>query len=155
MEGKGEPSMLHSSNNKDERNKKLKVKAIKVENAWNDAIKSGLNKESVFHMAGLKSEFEAEKLRKLREQVEVLSLKYNFPTKNDVANIAKLLIQIEEKIDRFEGQLQGGVTSSGQNPEKNLVKIILEDMAERHAIVSSLPGQDEKIVRSKGSDHDE
>ncbi|WP_226682359.1 hypothetical protein [Sutcliffiella horikoshii] len=144
--------MLHSGNNKDERNKKLKVKAIKIENAWNDAIKSSLNKESVFRMAGLESEFEAEKLRKLREQVEVLSLKYNFPTKNDVANIAKLLIQIEEKIDRFEGQLQREITSSGQNHEKNLVKIILEDMADRQAIVSSLPGHDEKIVRPKGSD---
>jgi len=147
--------MLHSSNNKDERNKRLKVKAIKVENEWNEAIKSGLNKESVFRIVGLESELEAEKLRKLREHVEVLSLKYNFPTKNDVANIAKLLIQIEEKIDRLEGQLQEGTTSSGQNQDRNMVTVILEDMAERQAIVSSLPGHDEKIVRSLVSDHDE
>ncbi|WP_404429095.1 hypothetical protein [Sutcliffiella horikoshii] len=147
--------MLHSSNNKDERNKKLKVKAIKMENEWNEAIKSGLNKESVFRIVGLESELEAEKLRKLREQVEVLSLKYNFPTKNDVANIAKLLIQIEDKIDRLEGQLQEGTTSSRQTQERNMVKVILEDMAERQAIVSSLPGHDEKIVRSLVSDLDE
>ncbi|MGD6777829.1 MULTISPECIES: hypothetical protein [Bacillaceae] len=147
--------MLHSSNNKEERNKKLKVKAIKLENEWNEAIKSGLNKESVFRIVGLESELEAEKLRKMREQVEVLSLKYNFPTKNDVANIAKLLIQIEDKIDRLEGQLQEGTTSSGQNPERSMAKVILEDMAKRQAIVSSLPGHDEKIVRSIVSDLDE
>ncbi|MGD6874482.1 hypothetical protein ACQCU1_20160 [Sutcliffiella horikoshii] len=148
--------MLHSSNNKEERNKKLKVKAIKLENDWNEAIKSGLNKESVFRIVGLESELEAEKLRKIREQVEVLSLKYNFPTKNDVANIAKLLIQIEDKIDRLEGQLQEGTSSSGQTPEseRNMVKVILEDMAERQAIVSSLLGHDEKIVRSIVSDLD-
>ncbi|WP_404468827.1 hypothetical protein [Sutcliffiella horikoshii] len=147
--------MLHSSNNKDERNKKLKVKAIKIENEWNEAIKSGLNNESVFRIVGLESELEAEKLKKVREQVEVLSLKYNFPTKNDVANIAKLLIQIEDKIDRLEGQLQEGTASSGQTQERNVVKVILEDMAERQAIVSSLLGHDEKIVRSLVSDLDE
>lgn len=146
--------MLHSSNNKDERNKKLKVKAIKIENEWNEAIKSGLNKESLFRIVGLESELEAEKLKKVREQVEVLSLKYNFPTKNDVANIAKLLIQIEDKIDRLEGQLEG-MASSGQTQERNVVKVILEDMAERQAIVSSLLGHDEKIVRSLVSDPDE
>lgn len=146
--------MLHSSNNKDERNKKLKVKAIKIENEWNEAIKSGLNKESLFRIVGLESELEAEKLKKVREQVEVLSLKYNFPTKNDVANIAKLLIQIEDKIDRLEGQLEG-MASSGQTEERNVVKVILEDMAERQAIVSSLLGHDEKIVRSLVSDLDE
>jgi hypothetical protein len=147
--------MLHSSDKKDERNKKIKVKAIVMENKWNEAIKAGLNKESVFRIVGLESELEAEKLRKMREQVEVLSLKYNFPTKNDVANIARLLIQIEEKIDRLEAQLQEETTPSGQNQEKNIVKVILEDTAERQAIVSSLLGYDEKIVRSTVSDHDE
>ncbi|NMH71791.1 hypothetical protein HF078_01745 [Bacillus sp. RO2] len=147
--------MLHSSDKKDERNKKIKVKAIVMENKWNEAIKAGLNKESVFRIVGLESELEAEKLRKMREQVEVLSLKYNFPSKNDVANIARLLIQIEEKIDRLEAQLQEETTPSGQNQEKNIVKVILEDMAERQAIVSSLLGYDEKIVRSTVSDHDE
>ncbi|NLP51050.1 hypothetical protein [Bacillus sp. RO1] len=147
--------MLHSSNKKDERKKKVKVKAIKMENAWNEAIKAGLNKESVFRIVGLESELEAEKLRKMRELVEVLSLKYNFPTKNDVANIARLLIQIEEKIDRLEVQLQEEKTPSGQNQEKKIVKVILEDMAERQAIVSSLLGYDEKIVRSSVSDQDE
>ncbi|MEA3320243.1 MAG: hypothetical protein U9Q88_09465 [Bacillota bacterium] len=147
--------MLHSSDKKDERNKKIKVKAIVMENKWNEAIKAGLNKESVFRIVGLESELEAEKLRNMREQVEVLSLKYNFPTKNDVANIARLLIQIEEKIDRLEAQLQEETTPSGQNQEKNKVKVILEDMAERQAIVSSLLGYDEKIARSTVSDYDE
>ncbi|TYS67151.1 hypothetical protein FZC76_16640 [Sutcliffiella horikoshii] len=147
--------MLHSSNKKDERNKKVKVKAVMMENKWNEAIKAGLNKESVFRIVGLESELEAEKLRKMREQVEVLSLKYNFPTKNDVANIARLLIQIEEKIDRLEGQLQEETIPSGHNQEKKLVKVILEDMVERQAIVSSLLGYDEKIGRSTVSDHDE
>lgn len=153
--------MLHSSNNKDERKKRLKVKAIKVENEWNETIKSTLNKESVFRIVGLESELEAEKLRMVREQVEVLSLKYNFPTKNDVANIARLLIQIEEKIDRLEEQFDGGVTTTGQPQAqqlsigKNMVKVILEDMTERQAIVSSLPGRDEKLVRSIVSDQDE
>ncbi|WP_231687736.1 hypothetical protein [Bacillus sp. CHD6a] len=140
--------MLHSNNKKDERNKKIKVKGLIMENKWNEAIKAELNKESVFRIVGLESELEADKLRKMREQVEVLSLKYNFPTKNDVANIAKLLIQIEEKIDRLEVQLQEETTPMGQHQEKKKVKVILEDIVERHAIISSLLGFDDKIIRS-------
>lgn len=38
----------------------------------------------------------------LKENTEVLSQQMNFPTKNDIANVAKLVTQIEEKVDSLE-----------------------------------------------------
>ncbi|MCT8139379.1 hypothetical protein H1D32_17710 [Anaerobacillus sp. CMMVII] len=41
----------------------------------------------------------------LRNNSDILSQQLNFPTKNDVANIAKLAIQIEDKIDALEERI--------------------------------------------------
>lgn len=150
--------MLASGENSKERNKRIKVKAVQVENQLNRVIKDGLNRESIFRMVGLESELKAEKLRRIREEVEVLSLQYNFPTKNDVASIAKLLVQIEEKIDRLEEQMQEGsfqTETQSPYPLRNKVKIILEDIASHQAIVSQLPGNDAKVVRPEAGEHGE
>ncbi len=152
--------MLDSGEKSKERNKRFKVKAIQVENQWNRVIKDGLNRESIFRVVGLESELKADKLRMIREQVEVLSLKYNFPTKNDVANIAKLLIQIEDKIDRLEEHMHEANFQTDQSevqspyPKKNMVKVIVEDMMQRQAIVSKVPGIDAKVVRPDTGEHD-
>lgn len=53
-------------------------------------------------------------LERLRKSQELLAAVMNIPTKNDVANAAKLSIQTEEKIDLLEEQiwkLQDGVSS--------------------------------------------
>jgi SMC interacting uncharacterized protein involved in chromosome segregation len=106
--------------------KQIKAAFTNAERNVNRTIHSQLNREDIFRLAGLESEGRAERLREVKEQVEVLSLKYNFPTKNDVANIAKMLIQIEEKIDSLEEQLKelqkekGGITSEGRKPRAAL-----------------------------------
>ncbi|KMJ58771.1 hypothetical protein AB685_06725 [Bacillus sp. LL01] len=152
--------MFNTGGNKKERNKRIKVKAIQVENQLNQALKDVLNRESVFRVVGLESEIQADKLRMVRDQVEVLSLKYNFPTKNDVANIAKMLIQIEEKIDRLEAQLHDGNLQEDQtgkqdmNQKKKMVKVLMEDMVQSQAILSKLPGYDAKVVRLKAGGQD-
>lgn len=153
--------MLGSNENRKERNKRLKVKAIQLENQLNQMIKDGLNRESILPILEMESEWKAEKIRRIREEVEVLSLQYNFPTKNDVANIARLLIQIEEKIDRLEENLQEAnyqaVQSEVQSPKfkKNMVKVVVDDMMQRQAIVSQLPGVDAKVVRPKEGERSE
>ena len=141
--------MLTSGDKSKERNKKIKVKAVQVEDELNSVIKEGLNRESIFQMVGMESELRADVLRRLREEVEVLSLQYNFPTKNDVANIARLLIQVEEKIDRMEEQMsdQSGAL------KRDRVKVIMEDLARHQAIVSQQPGSESKVVRTETGEY--
>lgn len=143
--------MLTSGDKSKERNKKIKVKAVQVEDELNSVIKEVLNRESIFQMVGMESELRADVLRRLREEVEVLSLQYNFPTKNDVANIARLLIQVEEKIDRMEEQMSD---QSGAF-KRDRVKVIMEDLARHQAIVSQQPGSESKVVRTETGEHGE
>lgn len=59
-------------------------------------------------------------LEQLRKNQEVLISQWNLPTKKDVANVAKLSIQTEEKLDSLEEQLwklQDSVDSSNKEIE--------------------------------------
>ncbi|CAG9620971.1 hypothetical protein [Sutcliffiella rhizosphaerae] len=146
-----------------ERNKKLKIRAVQLENKLNEIIKSGLNRESVFELVGLESEKKAENLRRLREQVEVLSLQFNFPTKNDVANLAKMLIQVEEKIDSLEEKLEVGFQSAKLKPDapnRGVIKNRKTPTPTRvllkinNSSKSNVKGTEEKIARFReGENH--
>ncbi|QFT90365.1 hypothetical protein FIU87_17125 [Bacillus sp. THAF10] len=137
---------------KKEVQKRLKVQALRVENDLNETIKNSLNNEMIYRILGKKSEKNAEKLRSIREQVEVLSLQYNFPTKNDVANLAKLLIQIEEKIDKLEEKMinqNKSLPSKKQNCSSSTSTILIENAKYKAAIVSNIPGLEEELKRLK------
>lgn len=49
-------------------------------------------------------------LKELREYMNVIALYLNVPTKEDVANVAKISKQIEEKVDAIEERLMTGST---------------------------------------------
>lgn len=56
-------------------------------------------------------------LKELREYMNVIALYLNVPTKEDVANVAKISKQIEEKVDAIEERLMTGSTEV-KRPER-------------------------------------
>jgi TolA-binding protein len=83
----------------------LKKIGFKLEQEINEWIKENMNHEKVIVGASVAGNFYSEMIKKLHEYTHFLSLHLNFPTKDDVANTAKLIIQAEEKIDNLEEQI--------------------------------------------------
>ncbi|WP_078379242.1 hypothetical protein [Sutcliffiella halmapala] len=137
---------------------RLKKKGFEIEQLLNGMIQSQLNKESVARYAGVGSEYLAERMQLVKDEVELLSLQYNFPTKNDVANLAKLMIQIEEKIEAIEGQL-ASVTQTLEELNKKVNSNLpnqryLRELTPKGqsaknggVVLSKTPGKDSKVVQ--------
>ncbi|OIK14848.1 hypothetical protein [Bacillus sp. MUM 13] len=85
--------------------KKLKEWGVKTEEELNTFIQEFLNKKEFMVFANQKGKEIMPVLKKLQNNIEQLSVIYNFPTKNDVAAVAKLAIQIEEKVEKIEETL--------------------------------------------------
>jgi hypothetical protein len=83
----------------------LKKLGMELEFELNEFIKNQLNKEEILLAASSNSAIIAQCINQCRDITELLSIPLNFPTKNDVANVAKLSIQIEEKVDQLEEQI--------------------------------------------------
>ncbi|MDQ0216994.1 hypothetical protein ELQ35_09315 [Peribacillus cavernae] len=84
---------------------KLKLLGSKKEQQMNQKIQELLNKKEYIQSAAQHSQVIAHKVKKIQDSVEKLSVPFNIPTKKDVANVAKLSIQIEEKIDDMDEKL--------------------------------------------------
>jgi hypothetical protein len=83
----------------------LKKMGMKLEFELNELIKKQLNKEELLLTASSNSAVIASMISQCRNMVELLSIPLNFPTKNDVARVAKLAIQVEEKVDQLDEQM--------------------------------------------------
>lgn len=70
-----------------------------LETQLNEWIQDQLNKEKLVLPAAFLSNAHGKLIQFISEFQEIISLHLNTPTKDDVANVAKLLIQTEEKID--------------------------------------------------------
>lgn len=91
--------------NKKELSEYLKLLGIQTENHLNQLIQKRLNDKNLIHFANLSIQKHTEDLKSLRDYQELLALQLNIPTKDDVANVAKIAIQIEEKLDLLENQI--------------------------------------------------
>jgi hypothetical protein len=80
----------------------LKKTGLAIEQQFNQQIQNLLNNEDLVQFANEHSDLINSKIRSLQKYSEVLSTILQFPTKNDVANVAKLTIQTEEKVDKLE-----------------------------------------------------
>lgn len=78
---------------------------MKLEFELNELIKKQLNKEELLLTASSNSAVIASMISQCRNMAELLSIPLNFPTKNDVARVAKLAIQVEEKVDQLDEQM--------------------------------------------------
>jgi len=65
-------------------------------------------------------------LKKIRKHSDTLALQLNMPTKDDVANVANLCKQIEEKLDVIENQLHQLMKNQETILEENKSEMKLE-----------------------------
>ncbi|WP_050182097.1 hypothetical protein [Domibacillus robiginosus] len=76
-----------------------------LETQFNEWIQDQLNKEKLVLPAAFLSNVQGKLIQFIREYQEIISLHLNTPTKDDVANVAKLLIQTEEKVDDLNDRM--------------------------------------------------
>lgn len=84
----------------------LKKLGFQTEFKLNENIQDSLNKKDILKLLHRRSHLAAPLVENLKELVETISVPLNIPTKNDVANVAKLTQQNEEKLDSVEEQLK-------------------------------------------------
>lgn len=86
----------------------------------NEFIHGWTNNPEFVSYSRLASDTQARYLEFFKKNQEVIFNQYNLPTKSDVAGVAKLAIQTEEKLDSLEEQmwqLQDSVDSSNKDIE--------------------------------------
>lgn len=83
----------------------LKKLGLQMEQKANEGIQNSLNKKEIIKLLHRHSHIIAKIIEYVKEYLEVVSIPLNIPTKNDVANVAKLALQNEEKLDLIEEQL--------------------------------------------------
>jgi len=86
--------------------KELKKLAQGGEARINEFIQNQLNNENLVKLAADQSAVTGEVLRQLQRYQEIVTTALRIPTKDDVANVAKLVLQLEEKIDLLEDYLR-------------------------------------------------
>ncbi len=95
-----------SSKLTDQLYKELKKLAQGGEARINEFIQNQLNNENLVKLAADQSAVTGEVLRQLQRYQEIVTTALRIPTKDDVANVAKLVLQLEEKIDLLEDYLR-------------------------------------------------
>jgi hypothetical protein len=96
----------------------LKIRGLEKDKELNSMIQQFLNKKEWIQQASLNSETFANTVRNLQESMEAISTMWNFPTKRDVANVAKMQVQLEEKIDQVEEMLSQFLANGNFNGNK-------------------------------------
>lgn len=117
----------------------LKKHGTNAERKINKKIQDSLNKKEIIELASLYSNQIAPQIKRNQEIVDTLSIALNFPTKKDVANIAKMTVQLEEKLDKLDETLTSlfqknpqintaNNTTSADERKKRLKKILLTSL---------------------------
>ncbi|MGE7759982.1 hypothetical protein [Peribacillus sp. NPDC097895] len=103
--------------------KTLKLLGAQREQQLNGKIKDLLNNRELIEAVSDNAQMQVPKVNRMHEASERMSIIMNYPTKKDVASVAKLVIQLEEKIDRIEellstlegnGNIRSNNSSSGK-----------------------------------------
>lgn len=95
-----------SSKLTDQLYKELKKLAQGGEARINEFIQNQLNNENLVKLAADQSAVTGEVLTQLQRYQEIVTTALRIPTKDDVANVAKLVLQLEEKMDLLEDYLR-------------------------------------------------
>ncbi|MFJ7975615.1 hypothetical protein ACIQZI_07810 [Peribacillus sp. NPDC096379] len=117
----------------------LKKHGTNAERRINKKIQDSLNKKEIIELASLYSNQIAPQIKKNQDNIEMLSVALNFPTKRDIANIAKMTVQLEEKLDKLDETLaslfqnnpqinMANNTTSAEERRKRLKKILLTSL---------------------------
>jgi hypothetical protein len=95
----------------------LKKHGTNAERKINKIIQDSLNKKEIIELASLYSNQIAPQIKRNQDNIEKLSIALNFPTKKDIANIAKMTVQLEEKLDKLDETL---AALFQKNPQNNM-----------------------------------
>jgi peptidoglycan hydrolase CwlO-like protein len=121
-------------NNKTELYNLIKKLGVETEEKLNQMIHQKLSSKRAIEMTNTGIQKHTNELKQLKEYHEILAQQYNIPTKDDIARIAKLVIQIEEKIDLLEKKISK-LSSEIHRPKKNGKRsnklVAFEDIAQR------------------------
>jgi len=91
----------------------------KYEKKLNELIQDKLNNHSVINFANSEMKHHVKLLRHLRHLNEGAAQALNLPTKEDIANVARLSMQLEEKLDNMDAQLSKLLAESKPKKEKH------------------------------------
>lgn len=101
----------------------IKLTGSKAEALVNDWIKNRVNKEDIAGLLGRRTQWYGKLIKELQDAVETASIPLNIPTKRDVASVAKLTIQNEDRLEdiqqrlaQIETTLQRLEAAMGTNP---------------------------------------
>ncbi|MFY4774552.1 hypothetical protein [Metabacillus sp. RGM 3146] len=112
----------------------LKKTGFQLEGQMNQFIQDALNNEEIIKAANIGGQVLARLVAGLQDFIEDASIPMNFPTKNDVSRVGKLVVQSEDKLDLIEEEvfeilsmLKGksvpeGISQSLQNRRKKVFK---------------------------------
>ncbi|MGG0409924.1 hypothetical protein [Peribacillus simplex] len=95
--------------------KGLKLLGTQKEQQLNSKIQSLLNNRKLIEAVSDNAQMQVPRINSLQEASERMSIIMNYPTKKDVASLAKLVIQLEEKIDGLEELVSILVENRGGN----------------------------------------
>lgn len=83
----------------------IKLTGSKAEALVNDWIKNRVNKEDIVGLLGRRTQWYGKLIKELQDAVETASVPLNIPTKRDVASVAKLTIQNEDRLEDIQQRL--------------------------------------------------
>ncbi|MCM3585620.1 hypothetical protein M3182_07640 [Mesobacillus maritimus] len=89
----------------------------------NDFIKDKLNDNQVVALANTEMEKHLKKVRFLRRFSEIIAHQFNFPTRDDLANVSRLVMQLEDRLDHIEEMLIQTLGENGSIMEEDLQTI--------------------------------
>lgn len=93
----------------------LKLLAQGGETLLNAFIQKWLNQEELTHFVGRNSKVAFELVNKLQKYQELITSVLKIPTKDDVANVAKLVLNSDDKLDLIEEQFHKLKNNLGHN----------------------------------------
>jgi hypothetical protein len=83
----------------------IKLTGSKAEALVNDWLKNRVNKEDIVGLLGRRTQWYGKLIKELQDAVETASVPLNIPTKRDVASVAKLTIQNEDRLEDIQQRL--------------------------------------------------
>lgn len=116
----------------------------KTESTWSDAIQESLGKESFSEGMGQTLNGYLQYQEFVTKTAESYLTQFNMPSRDEVANVASLVINMENKIDNLEDQLEQLAEESTK--EINSLRRTISNLDKKLDLILSKVEKDEKAV---------